>query len=309
MKGAGGAAEFREWFQEWGRGLKTVVLDADDPRELVANAFVGFLGDAFIEMESKAMCVVIGPVIGRALERLVPGADADLVASTARGVESDIGTHMTLALGDLADTAREIPAIEAAIRDERPYEEICSIEGSETFVAEFEDFLAEFGYRAASEFDPNRPRWRDAPGEVLGIVRGNLIADRKGTHRERFRERKREAEAAIDKLRTNARSGPFGSAQGRLVDRLLLTYWSYIHLRDEPKYEAAHLFAAWHEALQRAGPLRAGGGARRRRGRLVSPPRGTARPARRRRDDSGCRGTTGDPRATETHRAPAADHQ
>lgn len=214
---------------------------------------MGFLGDAFIDMESKAMCVVIGPVIGRALERLVPGADADLVASAARGVESDIGTRMTLALGDLADTAREIPAIEAAIRDERPYEEICSIEGSETFVAEFEDFLAEFGYRAASEFDPSRPRWRDAPGEVLGIVRGNLIADGKGAHRERFGERKREAEAAIDELRTNARSGPFGSARGRLVDRLLLTYRSYIHLRDEPKHEAAHLSVAWHEALQRAG--------------------------------------------------------
>lgn len=139
-------------------------------------------------MESKAMGVVAGPVIGRALERIVPDADADLVASAARGVESDIGARMTLALGDLADTARETPAVEGVIRDERSYEEIRAIDGGEEFVAEFEAFLDEFGHRAASEFDPSRPRWRDAPGEVLGIVRGNLIADGKEAHRDRLED-------------------------------------------------------------------------------------------------------------------------
>ncbi|RLM62623.1 PEP/pyruvate-binding domain-containing protein [Halorubrum sp. Atlit-26R] len=253
LKGANGAKEFSEWFREWGRELEATVLDTDDPRELVENTFAGFPGDALVEMKSKAMGVVVGPLAGGIIERVVPGADADLVASAGRGVESDIGTRMTLALGDLADIARETPAVEQAILDEQSYEAIRDIDGSEAFGTEFEAFLEEFGHRAAGEFDPSRPRWRDDPSALLGIVRGNLIADEKGAHRERFQERKREAKAAVEELRSNARSGLLGPLRGRLVDRLLSTYRAYIHLRDEPKHEVAHLFAAWHDALQQAG--------------------------------------------------------
>jgi len=70
---------------------------------------------------------------------------------------------MTLALGNIADIARETPAVEQAILDGRPYEAVCAVDGSEAFVEAFDEFIVEFGHRAVGEFDPSRPRWRDDP--------------------------------------------------------------------------------------------------------------------------------------------------
>lgn len=253
FRGATGTEEYVAEFNAWAKTQEANVLDAQGPKELVENAFTGFPAEFIFEMTPKSMRVIVGPVAGGLLERLVPGADSALVDAAARGAEEEVGTRMTLALGDLADMAREIPAVERALLDERPFDEIYEVDGSEPFVTGFEEFLEEFGHRAAGEFDPSRPRWRDDPSTPLGIVRGNLIGDEKGVHRERLQERKRQAQEAIDELQANAGRGLFGPIRRPLVNHLVRTYRSHIHLRDEPKHAAAHLFAAWHEALQRAG--------------------------------------------------------
>lgn len=253
FRGTTGVDEFVDWLDKWARDQEAEVLDAGGPRELVENVFEGFPTEFAVEMSPKTMRVIIGPVAGSVLERVVPGADTTLVESAARGAEEEVGTRMTLALGDLADIARETLAVEQAILDKRSYEEIRAVDRSEAFVRRFEEFLDEFGHRAAGEFDPSRPRWRDDPSGPLGIVRGNLVGEEPGAHRKRLRERKREAKAAIDELQASARGGLLGPVRGPLVSHLLRTYRRHIHLRDEPKHAIAHLFAAWHEALQRAG--------------------------------------------------------
>lgn len=253
FRGGSDTEAFVEEFTTWAKTQETHILNAEGPEELAENVFAGFPTGFVFEILPKSARIGVGPSAGRVLERLVPGADAALVEAAARGAEEEVGTRMTLTLGDLADTARELPAVEAAIREGRPYEEIREIDGSEPFVAAFEAFLDEFGHRTAGEIDPSRPRWRDDTSGPLGIVRGNLIADENEAHRERLAERKREAQAAIDELRANARRGPLSPVRGPLVDHLIRTYRSHIHLRDEPKHAVSHLFAAWHEALQRSG--------------------------------------------------------
>ncbi|RLM62973.1 pyruvate phosphate dikinase [Halorubrum sp. Atlit-8R] len=253
FRGAAGTEEYVAEFNAWAKAQEAQVLDAEGPNELVENVFAGFPAEFLFEMSPKSVRVIVGPVTGGLLERVVPGVDAALVDAAARGAEQEVGTRMTLALGDLADIARETPAVEQAILDEQSYEKIREIEGSGPFVEGFEAFLDDFGHRAAGEFDPSRPRWRDDPATPLGIVRGNLIGEQKGAHRERLHERKRQAQDAIDELQANARRGLFGPVRRPLTSHLIRTYRSHIHLRDEPKHASAHLFAAWHEALQRAG--------------------------------------------------------
>ncbi|AZQ16114.1 PEP/pyruvate-binding domain-containing protein [Halorubrum sp. PV6] len=253
FRGAAGTEEYVAEFNAWAKTQEAQVLDAEGPNELVENAFAGFPAEFLFEMTPKSVRVIVGPVAGGLLERVVPGVDAALVDAAARGAEQEVGTRMTLALGDLADLARETPAVEQAILDEQPYEKIREIEGSGPFVEGFEAFLDDFGHRAAGEFDPSRPRWRDDPATPIGIIRGNLIREQKGAHRERLHERKRQAQDTIDELQANARRGLFGPVRRPLASHLIRTYRSHIHLRDEPKHAAAHLFAAWHEALQRAG--------------------------------------------------------
>jgi pyruvate,water dikinase len=238
---------------EYAREQEAEILDAEGPRELVENVFGGFPTEFAVEIAPKMAPALVGPFAGNVLEQLTPGADTTLVEAAARGNEEEVGTRMTLTLGDLADIARETPAVKQAILDGRSYAEIRAIDGSETFVGRFEAFLDEFGHRAAGEFDLSRSRWHDDPSGPLGIVRGNLVGEKPGAHRERLRERKREARAAIDDLQERARDGLLGPVRGPLVSRFLRTYRNYVHLRDEPKHAVAHLFAAWHEALQRTG--------------------------------------------------------
>ncbi|EMA66933.1 pyruvate phosphate dikinase PEP/pyruvate-binding protein [Halorubrum aidingense JCM 13560] len=253
VRGAAGIDEFVTELNEWASAQAADILATDDPAELVETVFAGFSTEFVSDLSPKSMRVVIGPLAGTVLERVVSGADAATVEAAARGNEAEVGTRMTLALGDIADVARETPAVERAILDGQPYEEVRAVDGSEAFVQAFDAFIDEFGHRAVGEFDPSRPRWRDDPSAPLGIVRGNLAGEDRGAHRSRLRERKREAQAAIDELQASADRGLLGPVRGPLVNHLLRTYRSHIHLRDEPKHAIAHLFAAWHEAIQRAG--------------------------------------------------------
>jgi len=242
----------RDRAQRVGREQAADILADDEPAELVENVFEGFSTEFVSEVSPKSMRVVIGPLAGTVIEWVVPDADATIVEAAARGSEAEVGTRMTLALGNIADIARETPAVEQAILDGRPYEAVCAVDGSEAFVEAFDEFIVEFGHRAVGEFDPSRPRWRDDPSPARHRP-GNLAGEKPGAHQSRLRERKREAQAAIDELQASAKRGLLGPVRGPLVSHLLRTYRSHIHLRDEPKHAVAHLFAAWHEAIQRAG--------------------------------------------------------
>lgn len=253
VRGASGTDEYRDWFHIWGQSVESSILDASDPETLIENTFAGVPAEIVFEVTPKSLRLVVGPVAGELLERFVPGADADLVAAAARGSPDEVGTRMTLGLSDLADTARTLPAVASAIRDGQSLEELNDVEGGDRFVSAFEAYLTEFGHRTAGEFDPSRPRWRDDPAVPLGMVRTRLDEMQAGIQREQLRERSRQAQRAVDELLMQAGSGVVGPVRRSLTAHLIRTYRSHIHLRDEPKHGSAHLFAAWHEALQRVG--------------------------------------------------------
>ena len=253
LRGDKGTEQYKRSFHMWGKSLEAQVLDAPDPEQLVENAFEGIPVESVFELTPKSLRILVGPATGGLLERIVPGADTELLAAVARGAEQEVGTRMTLALGDMADTARAEPGIAAAVRDGQSLDYLRNVEGSEPFLAEFEAFLDEFGHRAVGEFDPSRPRWRDDPSVPLGLVRARLDTEEPGAHRERLRDRQQQAREATETLLASAGRGLLGPVRRPLVARLVRTYRANVPLRDEPKHGSAHLFAAWHEAIQRTG--------------------------------------------------------
>lgn len=253
LRGAKGTDDYRDWFHTWGRNVESSILRAENPEQLVENAFGGLPPQTVFEVTPKAMRLIIAPVTERALQWVVPGVDTELITATTRGSEHEIGTRMILGLSDLADSARSQPDLEAAVRAGDPLDVLRRIDGGEQFCSEFEAFLDEFGHRTAGEFDPSRPRWRDDPAIPLALIRSRLDEIENDDPREQLQARRRTAKRAVDEILARSGRGFLGAIRRPLVAHLLRTYRSHVQLRDEPKHGSAHLFAAWHEALQRVG--------------------------------------------------------
>ncbi|WP_254768445.1 PEP/pyruvate-binding domain-containing protein [Salinilacihabitans rarus] len=187
-----------------------------------------------------------------ALERLCPGADAEFEA-LQRGLRGNVTTAMMLELGDVTDVARDRPAVERALKDGRDLEAIREVDGGETFVDAFEDFLDGYGFRAPAEIEFSRPRYREDPAPLLDTVRASLETGDRGDHRNHVQRLEAEAREAIDSLERNAGRGRFGSIRRRLVRPFARRYRSYRSMRETPKYAFSQLLAETRRQVLAAG--------------------------------------------------------
>jgi rifampicin phosphotransferase len=245
------AHEEARW-NTWGRTVAAQVRAPDTPAERAHAVF---------DPDKTGMTSIprIGPlyaafaVDGWLQRRFSDTPEA--VNAVGRGFPDELVTRINLGLGDLADVARDHPAVADALREDASIDEIKSLEGGEAFRNALDDYLDEFGHRATGELDISRPRWREDPSGLLATVRANLEHGEKGEHRERLRQLENEANAAATWLEQRADHGLLGPIRKRLVRQLIRTYRGYIQTREYPKQGSAYLFTAWHEALQDAGEV------------------------------------------------------
>ncbi|MFC3477926.1 PEP/pyruvate-binding domain-containing protein [Halobacterium litoreum] len=188
-----------------------------------------------------------GVAAGWALRRLVPER-ADDVAELAGGFEGDVTARMGLALGDVADAARDHPAVADALRDGATLDDLSGVPGGDAFRAAFADFLDEYGFRGPGEIDPSRPRYRDDPSLLLGVVAARLDAGERGAHRDRFAARQADAAAARDRLEAAAHP-----LLRPVVRRLCRLYRHYVGLREHPKFALSKLLAEFRTQVLAAG--------------------------------------------------------
>jgi pyruvate,water dikinase len=181
-------------------------------------------------------------------------SDSELLALT-RGFEGNATTEMDLALGDIADLARELPSLRAAIdqaveHDDPPraLHAARALEDTGPFFAAWDEFLAEYGHRAIGELDLLRPRWREDPSTLIASLSGMLHAPDAGSHRAQHRRATDEAEqTAAEILR---RCGPL---KRPIVRRLIRVMRAYLALREHGKFHALHLVDLGRDALLEAG--------------------------------------------------------
>ncbi|WP_435347706.1 PEP/pyruvate-binding domain-containing protein [Haloarchaeobius sp. HRN-SO-5] len=182
---------------------------------------------------------------GSALGRLRPG-QADDVARLASGIRDDPVRRMGAELDDLADVARDDPAVVAALRDGASLDDLASVSGSGPFLDAFEAFLDEYGFRAAAEIDFSRPRYREDPTLLLNAVAGHLESG--GGPDERAATPERTADEAARSLVDGA-----NPLLRPLVRRLVRVYSGYLGLREYPKYALSKLLAELRTQVQAAG--------------------------------------------------------
>ena len=251
----------RERVEAGGERVANRVAGAPSLAERVRRAFDAVQGETLAAEIGRQSIPQLGAgvVAGALLERLYPDADEEL-AALGKGFEHEIATRVNQRLGDLADVARCHPKVASALVNGSSLEEVAAVESGETFTAELDAFLEEFGHRASSEMNLSRPRWRNDPSMLLRTVRSTLDGGKANAHREHLDELTAAAADARTTLETRAGEGFLGPLKRPVVRRLIGIYRGGIQLREHHKHGAALAFAAAHDAVREAGEVLAADG-------------------------------------------------
>lgn len=204
--------------------------------------------------------LLLGKLVLRLASRLLPGADHRALLG---GLEGNVTTEMDLALADLADLARDVPPLAAALRSADARGALDGLRGDPAcapFFRAWDAFLDRHGHRTAGEIDPGVPRWREDPRLPLRSIAGAL--DRPpGALREQHAALARRAVALRGELVAAARSRPLGAllapVTGGLIDRVR----TFQGVREEHKFVLVKTIDLVRSAVLDAGALLAREGA------------------------------------------------
>jgi pyruvate,water dikinase len=189
--------------------------------------------------------------------------DAAELASLGRSPPGNVTTEMGLALGDVADVVRtHHGAIERLRRasDATLADDLRESAGGEEVHRAFAKFLERYGMRCTGEIDITRPRWHEAPTQLVPAIEGYLRGGAPGQHRREFRAGAEGAERAAARLLGRLRATPGGALKARVMRRLIAVYRARIGLREHPKYYIVRALDVAKGALlqEGAGLVRAG---------------------------------------------------
>lgn len=195
------------------------------------------------------------PPIFTALERMVvrwtdegPGAAGSLLSGLTGLIEVECGA----ALWDLAQRAREVPVVIAALRTapEVALDGLRAQAGAAEWLEGFDAFLARFGHRAIEEVELARPRWRESPGYLLSVIANYLECGAAASPRSVEERRRGEREALEARIEAHLRKRPLRRRLFRLV---LRTAQMASVAGENTKFDIVRLLA-----LQRAAALELG---------------------------------------------------
>ena len=165
--------------------------------------------------------------------------DAAELASISKSPPGNVTTEMGLALGDAADVVRNYPAVIEYLKHARNasfFDGLKAVAGGEEAAAVLLNFLERYGMRGTGEIDITRPRWREAPTQLVPAILGHITGVKPGQHRLDFLAGKVEAEHAIARLLDRLRKTPGGTFRVKRMERLIKVHRSLIGLREHPKY-------------------------------------------------------------------------
>jgi pyruvate,water dikinase len=165
---------------------------------------------------------------------------------------------MDLAVGDLADAARQSPELVALLQAGETEAALQTAEAdpkAQLFRQTWQQFLDTYGMRGPSEIDISRPRWRDDPSSVLRMVAGSLGYAEPGAHRIHHRQMAAAGVAAGKRLETAVHHGLLGALKAKLVRRLVRVGRNLAAVREHPKFLLIQLFGLVRSTILESGQI------------------------------------------------------
>ncbi len=191
----------------------------------------------------------------RFLARLGRGwADAADLEAVSLGLPGNVVTDMNLAVGDLADLARQSPQLVALFGqlgdDSQAWlVQAAQIEGSGPFFQAWELFMAKYGARGPSEIDIRSRHWYEEPLPLLQVI-ATYLQQEAGCQRTQHQKLAAARETAVSRLITQSNHGLFGWLRTRLVKRLIHVVRYASVLREHHKFMMVQIVRVVKEVLQ-----------------------------------------------------------
>lgn len=233
-------------------------LAAAEPGAARLKAARKTLSETMIDLVSHfPPLIATGMLSQKLVNHLTEGvAEPQALNALARGLTGNVTTEMDLAVGDLADLARQSPPLVAHLTGmdaRRALDTLLDgsvkISDSEPFVQGWQQFIDRYGMRGLSEIDISRPRWRDDPSSVIQAIAGNLHHVEPGSHRDHHRRLAADGESVARSLVEAARHGPLGFIRARLVARQVAVARTLLAGREHPKFCIIRIAGMVREAI------------------------------------------------------------
>jgi rifampicin phosphotransferase len=180
------------------------------------------------------------------------GAVGDL-AELGKSLPGNVTTEMGLAIGDLADLARDKPDLLAMLKSPPAsftLDALDAVPGGAEFRVAFGVFLDRYGMRGSGEVDLTRVRWGEQPAQLFAGILANTRAGGAGEHRARFLAGERDARLAAARLLGRVRATRFGRQKAVVLSRLITVYRTMLGLREHPKFVSVCHFDLYRRAIR-----------------------------------------------------------
>jgi pyruvate,water dikinase len=180
------------------------------------------------------------------------GGTRETAGALVSGLAGLVEVECAEALWDLAQQAREAPAVARALEADPAgvLEALSDVPEAAAWRAAFRAFLDRFGHRAIEEVEMARPRWRERPAYPLSVIAGYLRCPGERSPRVVEARRRAEREAAETAVGARLRFRPLR----RLVFRLALRVAQAAGPAGEnTKFHIVRLLTLWRQAALEMG--------------------------------------------------------
>ncbi len=164
----------------------------------------------------------------------------------------NVTSEMGLALGDVADSIRGNSELVEYLRHAVDAEFLTGLNGlagGSGAREVFQQFLDKYGMRTTGEIDITRPRWREAPTQLVGAILSHVENSTAGEHRKKFQQGEQLAEEAAHTLLKRLKFTRWGFFKVKLMARLIAVYRMVIGLREHPKFFIVQNFDMIKQAI------------------------------------------------------------
>ncbi|MCJ7659077.1 MAG: PEP-utilizing enzyme, partial [Anaerolineales bacterium] len=181
----------------------------------------------------------------------------DLALEITRGLPNNVTTEMDLALWETAQTIRADTSARQHMQNATP-EELAVAYLREKLPPPAQKaiwgFMKRYGMRGLGEIDLGRPRWREEPAYIMGILRSYLQIDEQSLAPDAlFARAEIDAGTAITQLESAARKTFGGVLKAKIIRAAARRVRALAGLRETPKFHIVRMMGIIRQGLLQNG--------------------------------------------------------